>query len=220
MPVATDQSVPTTAGIADAAVSYALAQLRKPYKWGATGPDAYDCSGLVYAAYRHAGYSMQRTTYQQLADLRGTRFTSRSGVLLGTGDLVFPDPGHVGLYIGNGQVVEAPHTGDHVKIIPLWSSWVARRFVEPGSVSHGAGPSGVGTGTGKVTGTSNPITDQVANNTAELRKLLTGLDISNPNPAAHMNFWLRALIFALGALMILEALLRVVKGSGIMKVIA
>ncbi len=107
-----------------AAVSFALAQLGKPYVFGAEGPDAYDCSGLVMVAWAHAGVHIPRVTGDQV----------HTGIAVGgvdamqPGDLIFipgsdgtmSRPGHVGMYIGRDSagrqwLVQAPHTGDHVK---------------------------------------------------------------------------------------------------------
>ncbi|MDX6353062.1 MAG: peptidoglycan DL-endopeptidase CwlO [Streptomyces sp.] len=98
------------------AVSFAYGALGLPYVWGATGPSAYDCSGLTQAAWRAAGVSLPRTTYTQIN--AGTR-VSRSQ--LEPGDLVFFYSGvsHVGLYIGNGQMIHAPHPGSPVRIAPI-----------------------------------------------------------------------------------------------------
>jgi cell wall-associated NlpC family hydrolase len=98
------------------AVSFAYSALGLPYVWGATGPSAYDCSGLTQAAWRAAGVSLPRTTYTQIN--AGTRI-SRSQ--LQPGDLVFFYSGvsHVGLYIGNGQMIHAPHPGSPVRIAPI-----------------------------------------------------------------------------------------------------
>jgi cell wall-associated NlpC family hydrolase len=109
--------------LAAAALDFARQQLGKPYVWGATGPGAYDCSGLTGAAYRAAGLSLPRTSREQwyagphvaLADLE-------------PGDLLFwgYDPAnpatihHVALYAGNGMMVAAPHSGDVVKVQPIY----------------------------------------------------------------------------------------------------
>jgi hypothetical protein len=114
---------------ADSAIAFALAQVGKPYKYGATGPNSYDCSGLVQAAYGAAGIRLPRTTYQMV--LVGSRVSSTR--LLAPGDLVFPDSGHVQIYIGNGKVVEAPHTGAYVRVMNMWGFWTARRVTAPGS---------------------------------------------------------------------------------------
>ena len=101
---------------AAAAVSYAYSKLGSPYVWGATGPNAFDCSGLTQAAYRAAGVSLPRTTYSQIG---AGRRVSRSELL--PGDLVFFYSGisHVGLYIGNGQMIHAPNPSAPVRVAPL-----------------------------------------------------------------------------------------------------
>jgi cell wall-associated NlpC family hydrolase len=97
-------------------VSYAYQKLGSPYVWGATGPNAFDCSGLVQAAYRSAGVSLPRTTYSQIA--AGHR-VSRSELL--PGDLVFFYAGisHVGIYVGNGRMIHAPSPSAPVRVAPL-----------------------------------------------------------------------------------------------------
>ncbi|MFF3909136.1 NlpC/P60 family protein [Streptomyces sp. NPDC001848] len=101
---------------AAAAVAYAYAKLGSPYVWGATGPDAFDCSGLVQAAYRSAGISLPRTTYSQID---AGRRVSRSELL--PGDLVFFYSGvsHVGIYIGHGQMIHAPNPSAPVRLAPI-----------------------------------------------------------------------------------------------------
>ncbi|MFF6915838.1 NlpC/P60 family protein [Streptomyces sp. NPDC012466] len=101
---------------ASAAVSYAYQKLGSPYVWGATGPNAFDCSGLVQAAYRAAGVSLPRTTYSQIA---AGRRVSRSELL--PGDLVFFYAGisHVGIYVGNGRMIHAPNPSAPVRLAPL-----------------------------------------------------------------------------------------------------
>ncbi|MFS4094908.1 NlpC/P60 family protein [Streptomyces sp. AF1A] len=101
---------------AAAALAYAYAKLGSPYVWGATGPDAFDCSGLVQAAYRSAGISLPRTTYAQID---AGRRVSRSE--LEPGDLVFFYSGvsHVGIYIGNGRMIHAPNPSAPVRVAPI-----------------------------------------------------------------------------------------------------
>ncbi|MGW1930764.1 C40 family peptidase, partial [Streptomyces sp. NPDC001919] len=108
--------VTAPAGRASQAVSFARAQLGKPYVWGATGPSGYDCSGLTQAAWRAAGVTLPRTTYTQI---NAGRRVSRSQ--LAPGDLVFFYSGisHVGLYIGGGQMIHAPRPGAPVRIAPI-----------------------------------------------------------------------------------------------------
>ncbi len=104
------------------AVRAALSRLGRPYVWGATGPDRFDCSGLVQWAYRQAGVPLHRTTYEQIHD--GVA-VARSHVR--AGDLVFPHAGHVQLAIGGGLVVEAPHAGATVQISRMGETVVIRR---------------------------------------------------------------------------------------------
>jgi peptidoglycan DL-endopeptidase CwlO len=104
------------------AVRAALSRLGRPYVWGATGPDQFDCSGLTQWSYARAGIHLDRTTYQQIYD--GVP-VPRSQVR--PGDLVFPTEGHVQLAIGNNLVVEAPHSGATVRISPLGAGVQIRR---------------------------------------------------------------------------------------------
>ena len=103
-----------------AIVSFAMAQLGKPYRYGATGPSAFDCSGLVWDAYRSVGISIPRTSEEQYAAAKPiSRNQLQPGdpvFFVGAGDA---PPGHEALYIGGGQVIEAPHTGDVVKTVSL-----------------------------------------------------------------------------------------------------
>jgi cell wall-associated NlpC family hydrolase len=110
-------TAPTSA--AEQAIAFTRAQLGKPYQWGATGPDAYDCSGLTMSAYASAGVSIPRTSRSQWTI--GTHISSMTDLV--PGDLVFYANGssastihHVGLYIGDGLMIEAPFTGANVRI--------------------------------------------------------------------------------------------------------
>ena len=127
------------------AIAFAEAQLGKPYQLGATGPDAWDCSALVQAAYAAGGIALPRTTYewQQAGPVVWiTDGKSRVPVsVLEPGDLLYSagsdgtplNPGHVAMYIGDGQEIEAPHTGDVVKVISVPSdiSIVTRPALTP-----------------------------------------------------------------------------------------
>ncbi|MBE8474388.1 C40 family peptidase [Streptomyces justiciae] len=97
---------------ADKALAFARAQIGKPYVWGATGPDSYDCSGLTQAAWNAAGISLPRTTYDQVN--AGTTVSLANAQ---PGDLVFfyDDVTHVGIYIGNGMMIHAPKPGAYVR---------------------------------------------------------------------------------------------------------
>ncbi|MFC8830779.1 NlpC/P60 family protein [Streptomyces sp. NPDC057137] len=109
-------AVPAPNARAAAAIAYARGALGKPYVWGATGPDGFDCSGLTQAAWRAAGVSLPRTTYTQI---NAGRRVSRSQ--LAPGDLVFFYSGisHVGLYVGGGQMIHAPRPGAGVRMAPI-----------------------------------------------------------------------------------------------------
>jgi cell wall-associated NlpC family hydrolase len=108
-------------------VAYAVAQLGKPYVWGATGPSAFDCSGLTQQAWAAAGVPLPRTTFAQVH--AGVAVPNTQ--LLQPGDLLFTagtdgtpaSPGHVGLFIGavhgEAALIQAPHTGSVVRITPL-----------------------------------------------------------------------------------------------------
>lgn len=109
-------------GRAAIAVRAALSRLGRPYVWGATGPDQFDCSGLVQWSYAQAGIYLDRTTYQQIND--GVP-VPRSQVR--PGDLVFPHAGHVQLAIGNNLVIEAPYPGASVRISRLGNNIAIRR---------------------------------------------------------------------------------------------
>ena len=98
------------------AIQVAKEQLGKPYVWAAAGPDSFDCSGLTMYAYGKAGIALSHYTGAQWHE---GRHVSQSE--LQPGDLVFfgADLGHMGMYLGSGQFIHAPHTGDVVKISPL-----------------------------------------------------------------------------------------------------
>ena len=104
---------PRVEGAAAAAVAYAYAQLGKPYRYGAAGPDSFDCSGLTKAAWGAAGVSLPHNAARQYSSMA---HLTRAN--LAPGDLVFyySDIHHVALYIGNGMVIHAPHTGDVVRV--------------------------------------------------------------------------------------------------------
>ncbi|MBN1172750.1 MAG: C40 family peptidase [Micromonosporaceae bacterium] len=115
-PVSSDVSrgtkTPAVSGAAGKAVSFAYAQLGKPYVWGADGPSGYDCSGLTMAAWSRAGVSLPHNAKQQWGKVAHIQRGS-----LQPGDLVFyRSLGHVGIYVGNGNIIHAPHTGDVVRV--------------------------------------------------------------------------------------------------------
>ena len=95
--------VPSGGGVATA-----LKLIGKPYVWGATGPNSFDCSGLVCYCY---GYARGRTTYDMISSLKRTGDWKTKMSQLNYGDLVFPHSGHVGIYLGNGEMVHASQPG-------------------------------------------------------------------------------------------------------------
>lgn len=108
------------------ALAAAQSKIGAPYVWGATGPDSFDCSGLVQWAYAQAGVSIPRTTYDQAV---GGAPVSRDE--LQPGDVVLYYGGeHVGIYVGGGDVVHAPTSGESVKRAPVDSMpyYLARRY--------------------------------------------------------------------------------------------
>ena len=118
----------------DIAANWALTQLGKPYQWGGAGPDSYDCSGLTMDAWARAGV--------QLAHWTGYQWQSGPQIPLGDlqrGDLLFyatnnADPAtihHVGIYIGNGMMVDAPYTGAFVRIDSIYQPGVPIGAIRP-----------------------------------------------------------------------------------------
>ncbi|MGH9078090.1 MAG: C40 family peptidase [Acidimicrobiales bacterium] len=103
-------------------MAVAEAQIGKPYQWGGSGPSSFDCSGLVMVAWAAAGVQLPHLAQDQWAMTRGVGLAE-----LLAGDLVFfgtpTDVYHVGIYIGGGQMVDAPETGQNVRIDSIyWTS--------------------------------------------------------------------------------------------------
>lgn len=114
------------------AVRFARRQIGKPYRWGAEGPDRYDCSGLAMAAWRAAGVRIPRVTYAQYRKVdRKVKLKN-----LRPGDLVFfHGRRHVGIYVGGGKYLHAPRTGETVRVDKL-GKWRRKQFA--GAVRPGA----------------------------------------------------------------------------------
>ncbi len=119
-PTTAFQAPPSSSGAATA-VAAAESRVGDPYVWGAAGPGAFDCSGLVEWAWAQAGVYLPHYSGAQYADTTHIPMSD-----LQPGDLVFPaDPGeHVAMYVGNGDIVEAPYTGAYVHVVPLSSFFV------------------------------------------------------------------------------------------------
>ena len=122
------------------AIAFAEQQLGKPYLWGGTGPDAFDCSGLIMMAYRAAGNNIARTSQQQWASE-----TKVPPAQVAPGDLVFfagadgtaTAPGHVGLVIGNGKMIEAYATGFPIRVA-TYTNRETVGFTRPGATNASA----------------------------------------------------------------------------------
>jgi cell wall-associated NlpC family hydrolase len=115
-------TVPAGDSIGAQALRFALTRLGDEYVWGAAGPSQFDCSGLVMWAYAQVGISLEHFTGDQWNE--GVHVPRSQ---LQPGDLVFffQDIGHVGLYIGNGMMVDAPTFGQPVQVQPVfWSAYV------------------------------------------------------------------------------------------------
>lgn len=108
------RKAPSRAG--QKALEYAVAQIGKPYEWGAEGPDSFDCSGLTSRAWARAGLTIPRTSQEQWSELPQVSLRE-----LRPGDLVvyFPKATHVAIYLGDGMVIQAPRPGTEVKVSPL-----------------------------------------------------------------------------------------------------
>jgi cell wall-associated NlpC family hydrolase len=102
-------------GRAKVAINFAMAQLGDPYQWGGTGPNRWDCSGLMMKAWAAAGVSIPRVVGPQMAAGKSIPMSA-----LQPGDLVaYANMQHIGMYLGGGRVIHAPHTGANVEITGL-----------------------------------------------------------------------------------------------------
>jgi cell wall-associated NlpC family hydrolase len=115
-------------GKAETVLRYACAQLGKPYVFGGAGPNSFDCSGLTMMAYKQVGINLSHYVPNQYS---ASRRVSRAD--LQPGDLVFFNHNnHMGMYVGNGKFIQAPHTGDVVKISSLSDAYYSSVFMGGG----------------------------------------------------------------------------------------
>ena len=145
------------------AISYAEQQLGKPYLWGGTGPDAFDCSGLVLMAYRTAGIGIARTSQAQWATevkVPASQVQPGDLVFFAGSDGTVTDPGHVGLVIGNGKMIEAYATGFPIRVASYlnrgaigFTRPAANAKVSPSGPGNSAAPPAGGIPTPGVTAT-------------------------------------------------------------------
>ena len=127
--------------VANKAITVAAQQAGKPYIWGAAGPDAFDCSGLVHYAFANAGLPGAGRATSHLWSTASIRFMG-DPIPAGSeqpGDLVMPHSGHVGICIGNGKMWNAPQTGIPVRIDSYPSRpFAIRRVTTPTSATSGS----------------------------------------------------------------------------------
>ena len=143
----TTNGTPTAAGIGQAigrpqfdtagALTFARAQIGKPYKWGGEGPLSYDCSGLMVAAYRSIGIEIGRDTRAERATCIKIPATS-----LQPGDLIQPHDDHVVMWTGIGTVVHAPQPGDVVKEVPVYFDVSSATCLHVPGTEYGGAPVG------------------------------------------------------------------------------
>lgn len=152
-------------------LAYAKMQLGKPYQWGAAGPNAFDCSGLVVDTFHHLGIDLPRTSQQQAKV--GTPIATNQ---IAAGDLVFSNWGdgpnsHVGIATSAGQIIDAPHTGAFVRYDTLSPGYIShvtavRRvtgtYGQSGITGRGTEVGGAGGGGGLFDPIIQPFTDLAA----------------------------------------------------------
>lgn len=159
----------------DGAAAYCLKQVGKPYVWGTAGPSTFDCSGLMQAAYLSVGVSIPRTTYGQVRIGQAVTYAQAA-----VGDLIFPfaDISHVVMYLGNGQIVQAPKTGETVNVVPYYGS--------AGGIRRVTDQTGTGEGISTASLTTSTNTDSSAQGSAisQLGQLIKTLE----NPAEWASF--------------------------------
>ena len=133
------------------AVKFALAELGKPYLWGAEGPNRFDCSGLMLWSYDHAGHQgLPRVAADQYWGTRDKLVSRSAGAALLPGDLIFYASGpswhsihHVAMYSGGGRMVHAPNSRSVVKVSTVyWNGFFAATRVVPAVRVSGSGSGG------------------------------------------------------------------------------
>ena len=148
------------------AVNWALSKRGSPYVWGTEGPNTFDCSGLAYWSYGKVGVRVPRVAANMYHGTQAIVATRHSrGDLLLPGDLVYFATSmsdwhtiyHMGIYIGGGYMVQAPSTGDHVRVSPVtWSRFFGATRIFPAIPKPGATPAPLPTGGGQGHPTTTP----------------------------------------------------------------
>lgn len=131
-------SVNSSGDLAQRVIAFAMAQLGKPYQWGGTGPEVWDCSGLTQAAYQSVGIAVPRAAFQQYNAGSHVPYSQAA-----PGDLVFwadaaGNPAaiqHVAIYLGGGRVIQAPDVGQVVSISPVPSTGLVSMVTRPAALS-------------------------------------------------------------------------------------
>lgn len=145
-------------------IAAAQSLLGKPYIWGGTTSRGVDCSGLLYFAFNQAGIKMPRYVASQYGKM-GTQVTADAAR---PGDILYWDNAgpvdHVGIYLGNGQVLQAPQSGDVVKVSRVWGNPTYRRILDDAAFGEQAAPPGQkpilsynGKAASKVLGVASPV---------------------------------------------------------------
>jgi len=174
-------------GAADTAISAALSKRGDKYVFGAAGPDTFDCSGLVVYAYGQAGIKLPHFTGALWATLPHVPKAQMQ-----PGDLIFPTPSHVGIYLGNNQFVVAPHTGSYVQVENVGTVWGVARVTGDPATSVNVNASTGGSGTSLV-----GLPSDIENVFSSINKIADW--ISSPDNLARISvFMLGCAFLALG----------------------
>jgi len=117
------------------AMAFAHKQLGKPYVWGGIGPNGYDCSGLQMTSYLHAGLTIPRTAAEQYAGagkLVPLNQAQQGDLLFYASDVSKPSTVyHVAMYVGGGDLLDSPQTGENVQVVPMWTTDLLPEVVRP-----------------------------------------------------------------------------------------
>lgn len=174
------------------AVQWAIGQVGTPYVsvGGSTPKVNLDCSGLTMRAFQQIGINMPHSTFEQIKWGTGV-----SKAELQRGDLIFPDPGHVQIYLGNNMIVESPHPGATVRVTTMWGFYAARRL----GTASGKAPSNPGSGIAV-----NPVNlyDDIKKRIADIENIISGGQKA-ASWLSNSHNWFRILLVVGGAVMLI-----------------